>query len=746
MRTSDPLHIAFVWHMHQPYYRLGKGASFDMPWARMHALKDYLDMVETLGQYPALHMTFNLVPSLVEQLETYASGDFADVYWDHTLKPAADLDPAERAFVVERMCESSDHPRARSYPRYLELARKRDAEAAHGWDASAAAFSVDEIRDLQIWFNLAWFDPRDLERSPLSELVRKGGHFSEKDKLIVAACQQEILTKTLPAYRQAAARGQIEISTSPYFHPILPLLANTDSARIAAADTRLPRSRFSHPEDALEQLLLAAAKHEQTFGAKARGVWCSEQAVGEEVIPLLLDTGFAWTISDETVLARSLSGVLAPRDFPGAPQAEPNDTAEALDPWTLYRPYRLEREGRALSIVFRDHTLSDLIGFAYKSWDSAEAAADLIRRLGEIRERLLSSRPDGPSSAIGTPLVTIALDGENAWEYYPRDGRDFLQHLYGSLSDDPRFRCVTVSEHLEMSPPACSLDWLHTGSWIGGDLRTWIGDTAHGPAWELLHRARDLVHRFRRQTLSVTPAAEAAGEAWRHIQIAQGSDWFWWFGDHHHTHLDHVWDQAFRAHLQEAHRLVEDTVPVDLLYPLLEEGHIHWPTLPTRLLSPLIDGALGQPGEDPAAEWEGAGRLVPVFASTMERAERTDIEAIHYGWHQDGLCLLMTPAIAESLEGLEVQLQIVRPATEEDLVLTATLEAGGFVLTECRLCPEMASEVVAAWGEVLEISLMIPRAEVLTAWEESGLVVRVGRQGMADHVFHSPLLGPRPDG
>jgi len=318
--------------MHQPYYRSARSGVFEMPWARVHALKDYLDMVETLSDYPALHHTFNLVPSLVEQLEDYASGDFLDVYWDLAMKPAVELDPGERAFVVERMCERPDHLRARLHPRYLELAEKREAGSSD-WAACAATFTTDDLRDLQIWFNLAWFDPHSLATGPLHELVERGARFREEDKQILAAAQADILSRVIPAYREAAGRGQIELSTSPYFHPILPLLCNTDTARIASPDMILPPRRFAHPEDASLQVQAAVDKHTRVFGEPPRGMWCSEQAVGEDVIPLLIEAGITWTISDETVLSRSLSGAglkaTSPRPEGGGDTTDPRTLGDA---------------------------------------------------------------------------------------------------------------------------------------------------------------------------------------------------------------------------------------------------------------------------------------------------------------------------------------------------------------------------------------------------------------------------------
>jgi alpha-amylase/alpha-mannosidase (GH57 family) len=747
--------------MHQPYYRAGRNAPFDMPWARMHALKDYFDMVDILATYPDLHQTFNLVPSLVEQLETYASGDFTDVYWEHTLKPAQDLEPAERAFVLERMCEHSDHPRTRAHPRYLELALKREAQAAQGWAACAAAFTVDELRDLQVWFNLAWFEPQILDQPPLVDLIRRGSRFAEEDKLVIAAVQQELLVKTLPAYRAASARGQIELSTSPYFHPILPLLINSDSARIASAEVPLPRRRFAHPQDAAEQVQRAIAKHKATFGTRPQGIWCSEQAVGEDVIPLLLRSGFEWTISDESVLARSLSGVSPLRSSGQSPLGGPagsfSSDGKTIMPIDLHVPYRLERDGGSMAIVFRDHTLSDLIGFAYSSWDSRDAAADLIRRLRELRTVLASDRSSRRSSGGELPLVTIALDGENAWEYYPRDGHDFLQYLYEGLNADPGLRCVTVSEHLRDAPATRELGWLHTGSWISADLRTWIGDPAHSVAWELLHDARDTVSQAVAATADAHPAVvpsqevlQALDEAWHHVLVAEGSDWFWWFGEHHHTSLDAVWDANFRRHLEEAYRLLRGNVPVDLFFPVITDGGSRVPIDPRGPVRPVIDGLIGfatEPdGTKPDAgsatdEWADAGTLAPVVASTMQRAETTIIHEVKYGWDGPRLCLLVVPDASSALEGLEIEVRFVRPRDGEDVTLLAVLGPGGSVRSECKLCPQLPLESWGAWNQVVELSLGLPPTREGDVSEEVGFVVRIGRDGMAEHVFHSARLG-----
>jgi alpha-amylase/alpha-mannosidase (GH57 family) len=614
--VTQPLAVAFVWHMHQPYYRMSREGPFEMPWARMHALKDYADMVDILDAYPGLHQTFNLVPSLVEQLESYALGDFADVYWQHTVSPADQLTEAERVFVVDMMCPSSEFPRVRRSPRYLELARKKEAAGPRGIDACAAEFSTGEIRDIQVWFNLAWFDPVYTSEGPLADLVSRDRDFTEGDKEPLAREQARILRNTLSTYRRASQEGRIELTTSPYFHPILPLLVNSDSARIARGDITLPLRRFAHPEDAREQVLRALAKHEQVFGVRPRGMWCSEQAVGEDVVPLLTATGLTWTISDEGVLARSLR-IDLPR----------SDEGHLLDPKVLYRPYRLNREGSSLDIVFRDRVLSDLLGFTYQTWAPQDAAANLIWRLREARRNLA-----GTDEAH---LVTIALDGENAWEYYSRDGHDLLAHLYEGLSNDPGFRCVTVGEFLAEHEPVHELPWLHTGSWINADLSTWMGDPAHGPAWDLLHEARDFVAADRDHL------PEIREEAWRHILVAEGSDWFWWFSEHQESGVDYLWDLNFRRHLQQAYRVLGQSPPPDLFAPILTQGPGSEAQEPAGAFTPVIDGMISQP-----QEWSMAGLRRAPRGGAMHRAEDLILDEVRYGADEHNLYLLFRPGPA----------------------------------------------------------------------------------------------------
>ncbi|MHB9150746.1 MAG: hypothetical protein ACYC33_11855 [Thermoleophilia bacterium] len=673
---NGPLDVAIVWHMHQPYYKTSDSGAFEMPWVRMHAVKDYAEMVEILEGYPRLHQTFNLVPSLVEQLLEYATGGYLDTYEEHTRKPAAELTPSERSFLLGVICERTSHPRARRYPRYLELAQKRDRCTKDG-SVRVEEFTEAELRDVQVLFDLAWFHPVHLKRSPLAGLSERGRDFTEEDKEAIRAEQTALLGRIVPTYRAAAATGRVELTTSPYFHPILPLLINSDLARVSLPNVELPTRRFEHQEDADEQIREALRLHIEVFGEPPRGMWCSEQSVGEDVIAPLSRHGLEWTVSDEAVLARSL-GLSLQRDADGA----------LSDPSSLYSAYRLEREHGALDIVFRDRVLSDLVGFTYQDWDPKDAAADLLGRLRRARRDL---PPDDASH-----LVTIALDGENAWEYYRNEGRDFLERLYEGLQQDTSLRCVTISEHLADSVPKRRIPWLHTGSWIGGDLGTWVGDRAHRPAWDLLHDARDAVATVRErvgisresrpearlltraqdpvqapvqapvlapgETPAETPAetpvlapGETPGEtpaetpvlapdiraAWREILVAEGSDWFWWFGDHQESGLDEVWDAAFRRHLQQAYRLAGLIPPSTLFTPILGQA----PGGPTGLMDPTVDGRLTTPDE-----WDQGIALRRAGGGAMQRSEGSPILDLRFGWSREALFFLVVPG-SPHLEG-----------------------------------------------------------------------------------------------
>ena len=540
-----PLQVAFVWHMHQPYYKDDLTNTYLLPWVRLRCAKDYYKMPALLDAYPKVRATFNLVPSLLAQIEDYGKGDSIDLFLNLSRREAGDLTPEERDFLLRWMRESPRALRVQQSPRYLELASR----------APDAQYTEADIRDLQVWFNLAWCDPVWVESDArLNELKRKDRDFNEADKAILFDAQFERIRQVVPKYRDLAERGQAELTFSPYYHPILPLICHVDSARSANPNLQLPERHFSHREDAERQIELGMTLFERLLGRRPKGMWPSEMAVGESVIGLAQQAKVEWMISDEEVLARSLEGHFSRDEH-------------------LYTPRRCEREGSSVSMVFRDSQLSNVIGFDYQRMSSVDAARDLIGRLRHIRD------VQGDRDF----LAVVALDGENAWEFYPRDGHDFLNALYTELETSQEFVTTTVSDFLAEFPPSQQLHHLHTGSWIGASLDTWIGDPEHNVAWDLLSETRDWLQEQSRQR---PKDSQQVALAWREILIIEGSDWFWWFSRKHDSGMDPIWDNQFRLHLRNVYKLMGVRTPARLFQPIIKRAPTPERGVPSTLISP----------------------------------------------------------------------------------------------------------------------------------------------------------------
>ncbi len=518
----DPIRLALVWHMHQPSYRDAETGTFLLPWTRLHATKDYRDMPALLRRYPRVHATFNLSPILLDQLDAIAEGE-SDRYLLLARRSPSELSEEDRQFLRERFFGLNHERMLEPHEAYRELHRR----AGEPW-------SEQDFRDLQVWFHLAWIDPSYRGEEPIKSLLRKGRGFTESEKLELLdwgiACAGAVAND----YRRHAATGQIELITSAYHHPILPLLIDSDSPRENAPSMALPSPAFRAPEDAAEQVRRARASHERRFGSVPRGTWPPEGAVNDAALTLLARAGFGWAASDEAVLSAALTsrdGEL--RNWPAA----------------LHRPYRVETGAGPIALVFRDRTLSDLIGFTYARWDPAHAADDFIRRVMEARQ----SAPEGPA-----PLVTVLLDGENCWETYPEDGHPFLSALYERLQSDGEIEAVTVSEALANTPPTERLQHVPVGSWIRADLGIWVGNAEKNRAWEELGAARRAVA----ETLPTNP--EAAKGAIEELYAAEASDWFWWYGDDHPSAHRAEFDRLFRGRLIRAYKVLDLDAPATL--------------------------------------------------------------------------------------------------------------------------------------------------------------------------------------
>lgn len=583
--ATKPLHVALIWHMHQPYYKDPATGVYRLPWVRMHAVKDYYDMAAMLEAYPDMKVTFNLVPSLLMQLEDYVERGAKDVYQILTEKRPDRLTNDEKEFILRRFFDANWDNLIKRYPRYWELLQKRGTA---GTDADIArareTFTEQDFLDLQVWFNLAWIDPDLIREDPvMTALVAKGRRFTEADKRAVLDKHLEIMRRVIDVYRRLMEKGQIEVITSPFYHPILPLVWDTNAARIASPSLKLPSHGFAQPGDVVAQLDRAVAFYRERFGRDPAGLWPSEQAVGQGIVTYVASAGFEWMVSSEGVLARSLGVELR------------GTSGELLRPDVLYRPYWVQAGDRRVAILFRDIVLSDRIGFTYSGMPAARAVDDLVGYLRAVQRRL-ADRP-------GDYVVTIALDGENAWEWYANDGKEFLDGLYRRLSTDPLLKPVTVSEYLEAHPPADTIERLWTGSWIADNLETWIGEEEENRAWDYLYEARTALVRYQALHYGEPGADARIQAALEHLYAAEGSDWFWWYGADQDSGNDAAFDALFRAHLAAVYEAIGEPVPDYLSLPIVAPAPARPDAPATGRLTAKVDGEVG------AGEWDQALRF-----------------------------------------------------------------------------------------------------------------------------------------
>ena len=608
---SHPLYVAFVWHQHQPLYKSREAESdvwgqYRLPWVRLHGTKDYLDMVLLLERYPKLHQTVNLVPSLILQLEDYAEGEAIDPYLALALTPAKQLKLQEKQYIIQRFFDGYFHTLIEPHPRYAQLYHQRQDNGAN-W--CLENWQDNDYSDLLAWHNLAWIDPLFWDDSEIAAWLDRGRDFTLSDRQRIYSKQREIIKRIIPQHKQMQDRGQLEIMTTPYTHPILPLLADTDEGRVAVPKMSLPQQRFQWSEDIPRHLSIAWEMYLDRFEREPQGLWPSEQSVSPSILPYISQQGFKWICSDEAVLGHSIEHFFH-RDEAG----------NVCEPELLYRPYLLETEPEELAIVFRDRRLSDLIGFTYSAMNPREAAADLIGHLEAIA-RSLKERQDSNSTSLEEPwLVTIALDGENCWEYYPRDGIPFLEALYEKLSRDEDIKLVTVSEFIEQFPPKASIParQLHSGSWVDGSFTTWIGAPAKNRAWDLLTAARETLARHPEATEESNP------EVWEALYAAEGSDWFWWFGEGHSSSQDEMFDRLFREHLTAIYHALNEPVPPNLYQPV-DEHEVKGDRSPQTFIHPIINGV----GDE--QDWSRAGRIeVGGARGTMHQGSA--VQRLFYGW------------------------------------------------------------------------------------------------------------------
>ncbi len=623
--SNDPLNVIFLWHMHQPDYRDAEAGRSMLPWVRLHGVKDYLDMVTILDDFPNVKQNFNLVPSLLDQLQGYVDGTLTDKDLELTIKKADTLTVEDRVHILGSFFHAHWDNMVKPFPRYWELLKMRGFHLAPEkinttLNEVQRYFSTQDFLDLQVWYNIIWIDPVFREQYKLlPDLIRRGRNFSETDKVALLDIQQKILSQIIPAYRQRQESGRIELSTTPYYHPILPLLYDTNLAAVSQPHDPLPSLRFSHPEDVSAQIDKAVKRHEFYFGKAPVGMWPSEGSVCQEIMPFFKQAGIKWIATDEGILANSIGR-----------EVERNPAEIVKDPAAWYRSYQVDAGGSngEIDVIFRDHLLSDLIGFVYSHWNEQQAADDFIRRLRDIKSAM--------GNQVKDRAVAVILDGENAWEHYPADGAPFLRELYGRLNDNPDFAAVTIGDFIEQrSEPAPKLKKIFPGSWINRNFRIWIGHQEDNLAWDYLGQARrELVifeQQFKEKIKVDQDLQNNIKKAWEHIYIAEGSDWCWWYGDDHSSDNDIDFDKLFRQHLITVYNCINVAIPEHLHRPIIQADKTLYPNSEvTTFIDPKIDGEMGD-----YYEWRGAIAYdVAQFGGAMHRAEYL-VKEIFYGVNRE---------------------------------------------------------------------------------------------------------------
>ena len=668
-----------LWHMHQPFYKDLAEDVYTMPWVRLHTLKDYYGMVAITRDFPSVHATFNLVPSLVLQIEDYARDTAHEPAYDLAFKPVSGITAGDREALLASAFQINHDNLLNRYPRFRELWEKARKS---GLAMAAKVFTPQEILDLQVLSQVAWFDEIFLAGDPeVVRLVKKERGYSESDKVIIRRKELELFNVTLAEYRKAAERGQIEVSTSPFYHPILPLLCDTAIAQESHPGVKLPHHRFQHPEDVRDQLRGAMALHERVFGRRPQGLWPSEGSVSDEVLRLAAEEGFIWAATDEGVLARTKQMGFYRRG---------DGTLQGGE--ELYRPHALSTGGKPISLFFRDHQLSDLIGFVYSRMAPQAAAADLYQRI----------KAAGRSTGQLPAVVSVILDGENAWEYYPGNGREFLKAFYARIAADPDLRAVTASEALKVTEQG-ALSHVVPGSWINANYDVWIGADEDNRAWDLLSEARDFYAQHA-ESPKVTP--ENRRLAQQELWVAEGSDWCWWYGPEHSTANDEEFDLLYRKHLSNIYRLLGGSPTDELAVPIKRPRLYGLTVAPSAQIHPTIDGRVTT-----YFEWMGAGLCQPDYRSGSMHGVVPIVDALYYGYSEKAVYLRLdlSETFLHDHPDFEIRVNV---DSESRVRLHAAISGGGVKAVEfwkgeeSLLVPQgTGDQVQVAFQQVFEVRL-----------------------------------------
>ncbi len=707
------LELALIWHQHQPEYPVIDG-TVSRPWVRLHAAKDYLDMATLVEEFPELKLTINLTPVLLDQLVDLEAGA-NDVYESVARIPIELLTPEQRRFTVNRFFDINPQIIDRS-GRYKDLRALRDT----GGD-----FSDQDLRDLRTLFHLGWTDPEIVDADPaLRQMRADDGGFTDTETAVLLDAIDELVTEVIPTHAELWNTGQIEVTTSPLAHPILPLIADTDLARVGDPAAILPRETFREYADAQMHVERGLERAEDLLGQKPNGMWPGEGAVAQAIMPIFAENDITWVATGEDVLAQSLDN--------GGFARNTKDTV--IDAEDLYRPYRVATREGEVNMFFRDIRLSNLIGFEYSNQSAEVAADDLISRLDDIRSQF--ARNGVTADSERTPLVTLVVDGENAWESYPNDGRDFLRAMYTRLTSTEWLTTTTPSAYLRDHPDdVAELDEVFPAAWFSPNFATWIGEQEEARAWELLRLARqDLRTAERRGTAS----ADQLGEATNLMLAAEGSDWFWWYGADQDSGDDRYFDDAFRELLGQLYDALGQDRPRWTSVPIIPDPRVVPISSTGEPVSVTIDGNPADFEDATAFDFTADNDVI----STLAIAVDTDrVGLLFEGGYDDGMDVYLGTPRGTSRRGTTIDdrfllgfdaTHLIRWSEPDGACISGTLAPEAVINSYPRVCEPIESALSASG---LEMALPTSLLGALTAGDRLQIRIQTGSS-------LSPSAGP----
>lgn len=581
--------IAFIWHLHQPCYKDPESNIYMMPWVRLHAVKDYLNMLLILDNYPSIKQTFNIVPLLLEQIEDYTTNNAHDLHSQLTISDVEKMDDVDKSFILNNFFDVNYTTMVFPNKRYFELYEKRQEV-----EDDISAFSNQEYSDILMWFNLVWHK-NSIQNDEIDAFLKKEKNFTLQDRIRLIEIQRELMGQIIPEYKKRLKNNKIEITTSTYFHSIVPLTIDTNCAQKDIPKELLPQKNYKHPTDVKTQIKNSIKKYEDIFEQQPKGFWPPEHAVSDASLKMLKELGFEWTLTDEGILAKSLK-MNFEREFDGTLQ----------NPYFLSTPYTIGNsldKTNNIKIVFNNTFFANLINFQYSNHGAKEAAEDLYQKIKSTQQKLQQS-PDKHH------IITIALDGENCWEHYKDNGKSFLNCLYSLLEEDETLDISTISEFLKKKEKQHYLEHIYPGTNVNSNFQMWISDPIKNLAWEYLYNAKEDLLKFTKENIPSNLIEKAKKE----FSIIQGSDWFWWFGEPNDSGKDEVFDYLFRNHLKQIYKILKKPSPEMLEKPLevaLEKKSYQ----PKTQITPNINGILNN------EEWKNAG-YVQIVQGALYNSEK----------------------------------------------------------------------------------------------------------------------------